>query len=800
MISNYFKIALRNLRKYAGYSAINIIGLASGMTVAMLIGLWINDELSFNTYHKSYERVGQAMQLQTSNGETFAQQAIPFPLGRELRTKYGDHFKYLSMATWTGDHILTFGDKKITRKGNFVEKDFPAMMALKMVYGSLEGLKEQNTVLLSESVAKSLFGDSSPVNQLMKIDNRMDVKVTGVYEDLPHNTELNNIRFLSTWDLYVAHSPWVQRARDQNQWGNNSFQIFAQIADNTDFETVNKAILLSKQNNVPAEDKKFKAEIFMHPMSDWHLRANWENGIQSGGDIEYVWLFGLVGIFVLLLACINFMNLSTARSEKRAREVGIRKAIGSVRGQLVSQFFSESLVVVAIAFLLSLILVQLSLPWFNEIAAKKIEMPWLNPIFWLIAVGFTLFTGLVAGSYPALYLSSFQPVKVLKGTFKAGRNASLPRKALVVMQFTVSVTLIIGTIVVYKQVQHSKDRPVGYNREGLVMIQMTSPDFYGKFDLMRAELKNTGVVEELVECSSPLTGVWSNSGGFQWEGKDPELDADFATIWVTHDFGKTVGWEFMDGRDFSRDFSTDTASIVINEASVRFMGIKDPVGKMVKWGDGPNAESFKIIGVIKDMLMSSPYEPVKQAIYLMNYENVNWMVVKLNGSRGVSASLKEVEKVFKKIIPSVPFDYKFASEEFASKFDNEVRIGSLASFFAALAIFISSLGLFGLASFVAEQRTKEIGVRKVLGASVFSLWQLLSRDFVMLVFISLLISIPAGWYFMDSWLQKYQYKTSISVWVFVLAGFGALFITVITVSFQALRAAFMNPVKSLRSE
>ena len=800
MISNYFKIAFRNLVKHKGYSSINIVGLATGMTVAILIGLWIYDELSYDKYHKNYDRVAQLLQYQTSNGNEFAEVAMPFPLGPELKNKYGSHFKYLSMATWTGDNILSFGDKKMNKKGNFMEPDFPKLASLKMIHGSEDGLKEQNSILLSESTAKALFGETDPVNQLMKINNKLDVRVTGVYEDLPYNTEFRELEFISTWALFVSSEPWVQRARDQNQWGNNSFQIFAQIADNTDFETVNKAILNAKLNNVADDEKKYKAKIQLHPMSEWHLRSNWENGVQTGGAIEYVWLFGVVGVFVLILACINFMNLSTARSEKRAKEVGIRKAIGSVRGQLISQFFSESLLVVLIAFALSLVMVQLSLSWFNEVADKKIEILWTNPFFWIAGIGFSLFTGLIAGSYPALYLSSFQPVKVLKGTFKAGRFASMPRKALVVLQFTVSVTLIIGTIIVYRQIQHSKNRPVGYNRDGLVMIQMSSPDFYGKFDLLRNELKSSGAVEEMVECSSPLTGVWSNSGGFQWQGKDPELDADFATVWVTHDFGKTVGWEFKEGRDFSRDFSTDTSAIVLNEAAVRFMGIKDPVGQTVKWGSDKDAPSFKIVGVIRDMLMDSPYEPVKQAVYMLSPHNVNWIVLKLNPAKSASESLAGAEKVFKKLIPAAPFDYKFASTEFASKFDAEVRIGKLASVFAGLAIFISCLGLFGLASFVAEQRTKEIGVRKVLGASVFNLWKLLSKDFVMLVLISLFIAIPVAWYFMNDWLQKYDYRTDISWWIFAVAGVGSLFITLLTVSYQAIKAALMNPVKTLKSE
>jgi ABC-type antimicrobial peptide transport system permease subunit len=586
----------------------------------------------------------------------------------------------------------------------------------------------------------------------------------------------------------------------EHEWDNNSFQLFVQIADHADMKTVSDKIVKAKYNRIPESERVFKAAILLHGMDDWHLRSNWTNGIQGGGLIEYVWLFGCVGIFVLLLACINFMNLSTARSEQRAKEVGIRKSIGSVRKQLITQFLSESILVVVFAFCLAIILVSVGLPWFNDLADKQMSLPLDNATFWLGSIAFILITGFLSGSYPALYLSSFQPVKVLKGTFKAGRYASLPRKVLVVVQFTVSITLIIGTLVVYRQVLFTKNRPIGYDRSGIIMIQMKSPDFYGKFDVLRNELKNTGAVEEMAQSSSPLTGVWSNSGGFDWEGKDPDLQTDFATIRVTHEYGKTVGWQVMEGRDFSRDFSTDSVSIIVNEAAVKFMGINDPVGKTIRWGSGPGAGEFKIIGIVKDMLMESPFEPVKQTIYLNNYRYANWIVLRLNPEKSVRESLASIEQVFKKHVPLAPFDYKFADIEYADKFAEVERIGTLSGIFASLAVFISCLGLLGLASFVAEQRTKEIGIRKVLGASVSSLWKMLSKDFVILVFISCLIAIPISYYFTVDWISNYEYRADISWWLFGAACIGAMVITLLMVSFQAIRVALANPIKSLRSE
>lgn len=798
MIKNYFKIAWRNLVKNKKSSLINIGGLAIGMAVAVLIGLWIWDELSFNKYHRNYDRVAQVMQHQTWNGEIGTGPAIPFPLGEELRTNYGSDFKYLAMASWEGDQILTNNGKHLSKNGMYIDKDGPKILSLEMLHGTLDGLKDPGSIMISASTAKAFFGDADPMNKLMKISNKLDAKVTGVFKDIPYNSDFREITFLLPWSLYVSAEPWLKRAA--TQWDNNSFQLFAEINSNTSFDAVNKRIIDAKLKNLPEEEKKFKAQIFLHPMKDWHLRSSWKAGFLDGGKIEYVKMFATIGIFVLLLACINFMNLSTARSERRAKEIGIRKTVGSHRTQLIGQFLCESVLVAFLAFIFSLIIVQLLLPWFNEVADKKMTILWGNPLFWLTGLGFTLITGLVAGSYPALYLSSFTAIKVLKGTFKAGRLAALPRKVLVVVQFTVSVALIIGTIIVYQQIQYSKNRPVGYNRNGLLMIPMQTPEFYGKHDVLSAELKKRGAITDMAESNSPLTAVWNNSGGFNWEGKDPNLDADFAVVWVTPEYGKTVGFEIKEGRDFSKDFPGDSSSLVLNEAAVKFMGIKDPIGKIITDGEGERQVKLTIVGVVKDMIMSSPYEPVKQTFYRAERGNINWMLLRLNPNKSISGSLAAIEEVFKATIPSAPFTYEFVEEGYASKFAEEVRVGKLASFFTGLAILISCLGLFGLASFVAEQRTKEIGIRKIVGASVFNLWRLLSKDFIFLVALSCIIAMPLGYYYLNSWLQQYQYRINISWWVFALAFGGAMFITVLTVSYQAIRAASANPVKSLRTE
>lgn len=794
MIKNYFKIAFRNLAKNKVYSFINITGLAVGMAVAMLIGLWIYDEISYDRHHENYDRIAQVMQHQIYNGEIGTQTSNPAAMGEEIRNVYGSDFKHVLQSSWNSSHILMHGDTKFTKEGSFFEPKAPEMLSLKMLRGTREGLHDVNSILLSESVAQAFFGSSDPMDQIMKIDNKYEVKVTGVYEDLPNNSSFRTLSYLLPWDLYLVANPWIKKM--ENPWSSNFTQTFVQIADHADMDKLSAKIKNVKLNRVSKNEHRYKPEVFLHPMSKWHLYSNWKNGVLQGGQIEFVWLFGIIGIFVLLLACINFMNLSTARSEKRAKEVGIRKAIGSLRAQLIGQFFSESLLVVLYAFVFSLVLVLAILPFFNEVADKKLSILWTNPVFWLLGISFSLLTGLIAGSYPALYLSSFQPVKVLKGTFRVGRFAALPRKILVVIQFTVSVTLIIGTIIVFRQIQFAKNRPIGYDRDGLVNLYMATNDIHDHFEVVRDELKKAGAIVEMTESNSPTTEVWNTNGGFDWEGKDPNQAVDFPNNGVTFDYGKTVGWQFKEGRDFSKEFASDSMAFVMNETAAKFIGLKNPIGATLRWDDRP----MKIIGIIKDMVVQSPYQPVRPSLFHISRDAEGVMILKLNPTKNPRESLASVETVFRKYNPAAPFEYKFVDEEYAQKFGNEERIGKLATFFAVLAVFISCLGLFGLASFVAEQRTKEIGIRKVLGASVFNLWQMLSRDFVMLVILSCLISAPIAYFLLDDWLVRYEYRTSISLWIFAFAGLGALGITLLTVSYQSIKAALMDPVKSLRSE
>jgi len=528
MLKNYFKIAWRNLLKNKVYSSINIGGLALGIAVTLIISLWIQDELTHNNYYQNKASIAQIYQSQTFNNQTSTGPAIPRPLEKAFRDGYMDNFKHLVMSSWNNSQYLNYKEISISKTGNFMQATAPEILDLKIIKGEKDGLREINSIMLSESIAEALFGSEEPIGKIIKVNSEFDMMVTAVYEDIPFNNSFNDLEFIMPWEKYITTREWVQNAIDS--WGNNSFQMFVQVPENTSMERVTETIRNVKKD-LNEDTAEFNPQLFLFPMEDWYLRSNFENGQQVGGRIKYVWLFAVIGVFVLLLACINFMNLSTARSEKRSKEVGIRKSIGSQRRQLINQFLSESFLVVLFAFVIAVVIVLLSLSGFNDLARKEIAFPWSSISFWGISLGLILFTALLAGSYPALYLSSFRPVDVLKGTFKAGKYAGTPRKILVVVQFTVSVAFIIGTVVVMQQINHAKNRPVGYNKEGLIQIPTFSDDFTGKYELMRSEFIGSNAVVEMSTSSSPTTEVWSNRGGYSWEGKPEGFQEDFA--WTT---------------------------------------------------------------------------------------------------------------------------------------------------------------------------------------------------------------------------------------------------------------------------
>ncbi|HTF19880.1 MAG TPA: ABC transporter permease [Chryseolinea sp.] len=794
MIKSYFTIGWRSLLKNKGLSLINIGGLAMGMAVALLIGLWVYDELSYDKQNPRYDRVAQVLQHVSGNGTKDTWWGMPYPLAEELRSNYGNDFKRIAQAISWGEHIINYNDKAWKEVGMYIEREGPQILGTNIKQGTGD-LIDPASILISSTTAEALFGTDDPLNKVIKIDNMPVVKVAGVYHDFPTNSTFSNVKFIASVEFLYNNDGGLKNMDEP--WRPNFTYLFVELHENNvDFAGISEKIKYAKQRKLSEHLATQKPELFLHPMRDWHLRSEFRNGVNVGGAIEYVWIFGSIGMFVLLLACINFMNLSTARHEKRAKEVGIRKAIGSIKSQLVVQFLSESFLTVFLAFLVSLIIAQLALPFFNLLADKHLQILWGNPVFWVVSLAFITFTSLVSGSYPAFYLSSFKAVKVLKGTFRAGRFAMIPRQVLVTVQFTVSITLMIGTIIVYQQIKFAANRPIGYSRESLVSITTRNATIHDHLEAVKNELVQSGAAVEIAEAGNAPTYIAYTTSGLEWAGKDPNLFNDFGVSYATHEYGKVIGWHIREGRDFSHEFKSDSSGLILNEAAINYMNLKNPIGQRVTWFGQP----YTIIGVVDNMIMESPYQEIRPIIFNLLTSPGDLVMIKLNPGTGASESLIKIENTFKKYNPTHPFEYKFVDEDYGRKFGNEERTGKLVSILSALAIFISCLGLFGLASFVAEQRTKEIGVRKVMGASVFALWKMLSKDFMILVVLSILIASPVAYYFIDSWLLKFQYHTDINWWVFALSGMGALVITLLTVSYQSIKAAVASPVKSLRTE
>jgi putative ABC transport system permease protein len=794
MFKNFLKIAWRSLLKSKTYSFINIAGLAAGMAVAMIIGLWITDEYTANRQFKNYESIYQVMMHQTFDGKRGTQTAIPYPLGEELKAKYPD-LKRVAMADWGSSRSLVYGDKKISKYGHYIGEEAVDMFSLNILSGDKNPLHEPHSIVLTEETAKALFPNENPLNKIVRLDNTVDLKVTAVVSKLPKNSSFS-FDYLVPFQLQESIYSWIKLYHKTN-WGNNSWQLFVQLNDHATEKAVDAKIKNVVISHFTDENtlKSIKPELIIHPMAKWRLYGDFENGVNTGGFIKYVRMFGILGLVVLLIACINFMNLSTARSEKRAKEVGVRKAVGSSRKQLIRQFLSESLFISILAFLVALAIVALALPYFNKLTEKEMSLQLTSPLFWIIMIAFTILTGLLAGSYPAFYLSSFNPVSVLKGNLKLGRSDALPRKILVVVQFASSVILMIGTTIIYQEIQHGKNRPIGFDNRGLITVYW-SEDIAKNYEALRADLLSSGAVVSICKSNSPPSDIYSNNNGWEWKNSQPvEKTVIFSTIATDYDYTKTIGIKLLAGRDFSRDFA-DSSSVILNEAAVKRMRLKNPVGEPLKWND----KKMTVIGVVPDIQMESPFRPISPLTIIFSKDWVGFVNIRINPKMSASAAIKRIQPIFDRYNPAFPFLYQFADTEYAKKFNYEELVGNLAAIIAVIAIFISCLGLFGLASFTAEQRVKEIGVRKVLGASVLNLWQLLSKDFVKLVLISCAIAIPVAYYFMNEWLKGYDYKITIGAGVFVMVIVLSIIITLVTVSFQAIRAATANPTKSLRTE
>ena len=791
MIRNFFKIAYRNLLRNKAFSVINITGLAIGMAAAILILLWIQDEVSYDEFHENKDRIYEVWNRVPFDGKIRSWNSVPAPLARAVEKDLPEVERAVRVKS--NSLLLSVGDKKIMKSGRMVDTGFLQMFSFPMLKGNpFTALNDMHSVVLTEKTAKSLFGNEDAMGKVIKIENKDNFTVTGILKDLPDNTRFN-CEYLLPWS-YIKY-----REGEDLGWNDNSTATYVMLKPNANYASVAPKIK-NLRHKYDDETKKMKWEMFLYPLKRWRLYSSFTNGVEdNGGRSTFVKLFGIVAAFILLIACINFMNLSTARSEKRAKEVGIRKVVGARKSSLISQFIGESVFIAFLAGIVAIIIVQVSLPGYNQLTDKKLFVNFGNIYTWMAFIGFILFTGLLAGSYPAFFLSSFRPVKVLKGTFKKANALVTPRKVLVVTQFTFAIILIICTIIVKQQIDYARDRATGYNKDNLVYHFMTG-DIPKNYALIKDELLASGIAKSITKTNSPLTDRWSDGWGQRWEGKDPNDKTSFDRLLSDEGLGATAGLQFIQGRDFDlKQFPTDSTGLIINESSLKVMKFKDPIGKIVsdlgiKW---------HIVGVVKDFILTNPYEPTRPLLICgakSSFMSFNVMQIKLNGNNATAKNLKMAEAIFKKYNPEYPFDAKFVDEEYASKFEDEKLQGTLAGLFAGLTIFVSCLGLFGLATYMAENRIKEIGVRKILGASVTGITTLLSKDFVKLVIISFLLAAPLAWWGMNKWLQSYTYRVGIEWWVFALAGFVSVMIALLTVSYQSIKAAVANPAKSLRTE
>jgi len=784
MLKNFVKIAIRNILRNYVYSFINIFGLAMGLCCALLIILWINDEIRYDKFHTKAGQLYQVLQNNPGDNGINTGNAMPLPLVDELKTNERD-IAYVVATDWGGSHLLNYGEKRFTWGGLYAGEDFLKMFSFPLVKGdSTTALKDPSGIVLSVSAAKVLFGDDEAMGKIVRVDNERDLTVTGIMEDVPANSTFQ-FHYLMPFSAYMASQEWVKRSL--TNWDNNAFQLYVELQPHADAAAVQSRIRHSLAKNKPDS----KSEIILHPLSRWRLYSRFENGRSVGGSIEFVQSLGIVAGFLLIIACINFMNLATARSERRAREVGIRKTVGSRRQELILQFIGESMVVTMLAFLLAIALTELALPFYNALVSKKLSIPYGEPLTWIVSGSLIVVTGLIAGSYPAFYLSSFKAATVLKGKISSGKTAT-PRKVLVTAQFCFTIFHIIAAIVFYKQIKHGEDRYLGYDQENLVLVE-NSGDISKNYAAIKHELLNKGLAVSVTKSNSPVTQVYAYMNP-SWPGKTDEQRTSFATIATEYDYTKTLNITLTAGRDFSNLYN-DSTSMLLNQAAVDYMGLKKPLGETMKW----NEKTYHIVGVFENVL-SSPYLNASPMMVVFDPEWFADMTIRMPANKNISEMVAETEKVFKHYNPAYPFNYRFADAEFDNKFTGIKLIGNMAYVFSGLAIIISCLGLFGLAAFTAEQRSKEIGIRKVLGASVSHVMVLLSKDFTKLITIAFVLTAPGAWWFLSMWLQRWPYRIEISATILIVAGVSSLVLAVGTVSFQAMKAAIANPVNSLRNE
>ena len=785
MIKNYFKTAFRNLWKNKIYGSLNVFGLAIGIACAGLIFLWVEDEFSYNHNHSKKDQLYKILENQPFEGKTYTFSATPGLLAEAMKKEFPG-VKNSCRLTWEEYTLFNLGEKSIYERGNYADSSIFSMLTIPFVQGNKETVFQQlHSLAISEKMAKKFFGDQKDIiGKTLKVDNKEEYVIGAVFKDLPQNSSIK-FDWLSPFKIYHDKNEWL------NQWDNNGIQTFVELEEKADRGLINKKL----DNYLKAKDTTIVAQPFLFSMNDWRLHSKFEEGKQIGGRIQNVRTFSIIAWIILLIACINFMNLATARSEKRAREVGVRKVLGAGKKILIAQFIGEAMVMALLSLLIAVAIIYFILPSFNTLVEKQLQIGLDNPLHLLSLLLIGLICGLVAGSYPALYLSSFNPVWVFKGINLKGSGAAYIRKGLVVLQFTISIILIIGTIIVYNQIQHIKNRDLGYNKDNVIQTGLRG-DMQKNFAVIKNQLLSSGYVENVAMSNLNQLYMGSSTGNFEWEGKDPSKKVLVTQDFISPEYIKTMGIQMAKGRDFYPDAKQDSSNVIVNEAFAKIIGKDNVVGTLLR----QDTTKYTIVGVIKDFVFDDMYGKSDPLIFRSYPEYFGYMYIRLKSQANVERAVDKIQTVVKTNNPGYPFDYIFVDDEFDRQFKSEMLIGKLSRIFALLAIVITCLGLFGLAAYTAERRTKEIGVRKVLGASVTGIAGLLSKDFLKLVILSSLISFPVAWWLMHNWLQNYAYRIEISWWIFIVAAALAIVIALFTISFQAIRAALSNPVKSLRTE
>ena len=790
MFRNYLKTAYRNLWKNKAFSLINIMGLALGLACSLLIMLWVNEEYKVDAFHRNGSQLYSVYEKQFRDGSVNAWHGGPGLMAEEMKRVLPE-VKFASNFAWNELSTFEANNKIMKQSGNHAGQDFFKMFSYRLLAGNATtALLTPLDIAISKKMAKDFFGSpEKAIGKTIRFQNKKDLKVTTVFDDMPKNSTMQ-FDYLLSWAGFLEDNDWAK------DWTNNGPATFLQLREGTDVNAFQQKITRFLDNYNKEQTPRSYIRLGIQRYGDIYLHSNFDKrGELSGGRIQYVQLFSIVAIFILLIACINFMNLTTARSVKRAREIGVRKVVGALRFALIKQFIGEALLIVLIAVMISLSLVALILPQFNHLTAKDIAFPFNESGFWWVIAGLVMVTGIISGSYPALYLSSFRPVLVLKGTLKFSRSALWFRKGLVVFQFVLSILLIIGTIVVSKQVDFIQHTNLGYDREDLVSLPLEG-DLVGRYELFKNQAITMPGVKTITRLTDDLTQIVNGTSGVDWTGKDPNADVNFSHAAVGYDFIKTLHLQIIAGRDFSKDFATDSAGYLVNESAVKIMGYKDPVGKPLTFW----RKKGTIIGVLKDFHFRSLHAKITPLVLRLG-EDIDYGHALVRTEPGkTKEALASLEKLCKGLNPKFPFTYQFLDEEYQKLYVSEQLVSRLTSYFSFLGIFISCLGLLGLVLFTSEQRTPEFGIRKVLGASPASLFNLLSGEFLWLVLIALIMASPLAWLAMNKWLQNYEYRVDVSWWMFVLAGLLAMLIALITISFQAIKAARANPVTSLRSE